>query len=182
MMFILVTTLGVLNLIIGIFCENLMTIASRREHDIAINQEDARRQKLEELRRAFQRLDLNDSGDISRNEFNVAITTNRELMKSLTELGLDEEKDLFDAIDADHSGKLDFNEFFDGATRMINGREPALAKDSVATYLRVCSLQKAQVRLEAKFETEITQVKSAVQRIERTLDLILSKSDAGQAK
>merc|ERR1712187_680809 len=139
---------GVLNLIIGLYCENTIRIALNNEREIMQSQEAERRQQLDALRTAFRRMDKDGTGDISREEFAEAIVYNKEVAHNMTALGLDEEKDLFDVLDADHSGALEFNEFFDGVTLIMKGQEPALAKDMVATYLRVSSLHKAQSKLE----------------------------------
>jgi hypothetical protein len=171
-LFAFVTTFGVLNLIIGIFCDNMMRVAMTTEKKFKENEEAQRKRKLEDLRTAFTSMDKDGTGYISRDEFHDAIKINPQVMAALLGMGLGEEKDLFDQIDADHSGRLDFNEFFDGATRMMNGMQPALAKDTVATYLRVCALCKAQ----AKLENEVSELKSGVKSIESKLDRLLSKN------
>jgi len=96
-------------------------------------------------------MDEDDSGEISREEFNKAMTSNEEVIAAITALGLEEEKDLFDSLDADSSGSLEFDEFFEGVMLILKGQEPALAKDMVATYLRASSLYKKHEQLESDF-------------------------------
>merc|ERR1719335_1361772 len=53
----------------------------------------------------------------------------------MSELKLDEEKDLFDTLDVSQTGALSFEEFFQGMMLIMQGSEPAKAKDFVSTYL-----------------------------------------------
>merc|ERR1711972_671155 len=92
LVFVLVTTFGILNLIIGIFCENMMKISLDTEREIMKSEDDLRRQKLEDLRKAFMRMDTDGTGDITRNEFAEAIVDNEDVINALTSLGLDDEK------------------------------------------------------------------------------------------
>merc|ERR1719409_369170 len=80
-------------------------------------------------------MDDDDSGSITREEYFKAITENERVMDALADLGLEEETDLFDILDTDNGGTLEFQEFFEGVTLIMKGTEPALAKDMVATYL-----------------------------------------------
>merc|ERR1712039_689872 len=106
-----------------------------------------------------------------------AIVDNEDVINALTSLGLDEERDLFDAIDADHSGTLEFNEFFDGVTLIMKGQEPALAKDMVATYLRVSALYKAHVRSEVTLNTMKADYNQALANIESNLESVREKHE-----
>merc|ERR1712232_865828 len=118
-------------------------------------------------------MDKDGTGDITKDEFAEAITNNDEVMESLMALGLAEEKDLFDAIDADRSGSLEFNEFFDGITLIMKGQEPALAKDMVATFLRVNALGKSHSRLEKDLldlKAHQHEQRQALARIEQRLE------------
>merc|ERR1712093_380398 len=74
LLFVLVTTFGVLNQIIGLFCENSMKIALETEREIARGYEELRMQKLEVLKQAFVKMDADGSGTISRDEYFKAIT------------------------------------------------------------------------------------------------------------
>jgi len=153
MVFVLVTMLGVLNLIIGLFCENSIKVALETEKEIMKHQDNKRRAQLEALQRAFMRMDPNGNGEITRPVFDKAIVENEEVVAAMTALGLDEEQDLFDVLDADHSGSLEFKEFFDGIMLIMKGQEPALAKDMVGTYLRVSAVFKGLARLQAEMES-----------------------------
>jgi voltage-gated sodium channel len=176
LLFLLVTTFGVLNLIIGLFCENSMRIALETERDIVRTQDEVRREKLECLKRAFVRMDKDGTGDITKDEFAEAIQNNDDVIDNLMALGLAEEKDLFDAIDADRSGTLEFNEFFEGVTLIMKGQEPALAKDMVATFLRVNALGKSHSRLEkdlGRLRDQQQDQRQALARIEQRLEQVL---------
>merc|ERR1712194_681638 len=112
-----------MGLIVGIFCENTMKIALETEREINMGKEELRRNNLLRLRRAFESSDTDETGEISRAEFAQAIVDNDDVIESLTALGLAEERDLFDVLDADRSGSLEFQEFFDGVTLIMKGQE-----------------------------------------------------------
>mmetsp|Transcript_10241 Transcript_10241/g.21692 ORF Transcript_10241/g.21692 Transcript_10241/m.21692 type:complete len:560 (-) Transcript_10241:58-1737(-) len=155
LLFVLTTTFGVLNLVIGLFCENTFKVAKDAEREIMQSHDEVRQERLKALRKAFEDMDDDGSGSITREEFFQAMTENEDVMASMTALGLDEETDLFDSLDADKSGSLEFNEFFEGVTLILKGQEPALAKDMVATYLRVSALCKAHAQFQEEVQREM---------------------------
>lgn len=59
--------------------------------------------KLHELRDLFVKIDVDDSGTISRDEFVKAMTS--------TEVPLDRVEQMFRDMDIDHSGEVDYSEF-----------------------------------------------------------------------
>jgi hypothetical protein len=148
LLFVGLTTFGVLNLIIGLFCEHSTRIANDAERDMQKAQEEMRREKLQQLKDTFMSIDADGSGDITKEEYLEAITSNDEVIKYMVEVGLDNETDLFDKIDGDGNGIVAFNEFFEGLTLIMKGSEPALAKDMVPTFMRVSSLNRAHYRFE----------------------------------
>jgi hypothetical protein len=146
--FLLLATFGVLNLIIGLFCEHSAKIANETERDILKSQDELLQEKLEALKAAFVTMDKDKTGDITREEYLDAITYNDEIIDYMVKLGLADEKDLFDKIDGDGGGAVGFDEFFEGITLIMKGKEPALAKDIVPTFMRVNALNRNQLRIE----------------------------------
>ena len=95
---------GVLNLIVGIFCENAMKTAAQNETEWLKNRDAKRRKVLNHLRESFLKMDMDGSGDISREEFLHSISTDERVMDAFEELGVSEEENLFDILDADRQG------------------------------------------------------------------------------
>merc|ERR1719262_992056 len=79
-LFVLVTTFGVLNQVIGLFCENSMKNALDREREISLGMDSVRRARLAALRLAFERIDTDQSGDLTRDEYLEGITENPDVM------------------------------------------------------------------------------------------------------
>lgn len=138
--FVFFTTFGLLNLIVGIFCEHAMKTAAENEREILQSREEARRKTLNNLREAFMAIDDDKSGSISKKEYISAITSNEKVMNAFIELGLHEEENLFETLDADRAGNITFDQFFDGVMLIMKGHETAKAKDMVGTHLLCQSL------------------------------------------
>lgn len=138
--FVFLTTFGLLNLIVGLFCENAIATAAANEQAILASRDAQRRKTLKALRQAFVEMDTDNSGSISKLEYTEAILENDDVMTSLEILGLDEEENLFETLDADKSGIITFDQFFDGAMLIMKGHESAKAKDMVGVHLLCQSL------------------------------------------
>lgn len=141
-MFIFFTTYGLLNLIVGCFCENAMKISSENEKEILENRDQQRFHILRHMQEAFTSMDLDGTGTISKKEFTIGILNNRAVMDAFTELGLDSEENLFEVLDSDNEGLITFDQFFDGASLIMKGQEAAKAKDIVSTQLTTRSMQR----------------------------------------
>merc|ERR1719235_851886 len=83
MLFIFFTTYGLLNLIVGCFCENCLSTAAINAQEIDKCRDEQRMKILVELRQAFEAMDEDHSGTISRDEFLHAISTNEQVMMAL---------------------------------------------------------------------------------------------------
>merc|ERR1719230_2104623 len=62
LIFIFITTFGVLNLIVGVFCENAMKHAAITETELLRSKEEQRKQLLNHLRGSFRKMDLDGDG------------------------------------------------------------------------------------------------------------------------
>lgn len=139
--------LGLMNLIIGIFCENACTTAAANEETITERLDEQKMRVLNNVKVAFIEMDADGSGEIDRDEYYHAITHNKKVQQSMARLGLDQEDGLFDKIDADKSGAVSFDEFIEGVTLIMKGNEPAKGKDMVGTFLSVQALSKNVQRI-----------------------------------
>lgn len=72
---------------------------------------------------------------VTRSEFNHWLSTERELLETLNEAEIDLscKSDLFDVLDADLSGELEFEEMIDG---LLKCRGPASKTDIIAIRLK----------------------------------------------
>jgi hypothetical protein len=147
LLYIFVTMLGLMNLIIGIFCENACTTAAANEETITERLDEQKMRVLNNVKVAFIEMDADGSGEIDRDEYYHAITHNKKVQQSMARLGLDQEDGLFDKIDADKSGAVSFDEFIEGVTLIMKGNEPAKGKDMVGTFLSVQALSKNVQRI-----------------------------------
>eukprot|EP00746_Dinoflagellata_sp_MGD_P140398 gnl/MRDRNA2_/MRDRNA2_73652_c0_seq1.p1 gnl/MRDRNA2_/MRDRNA2_73652_c0~~gnl/MRDRNA2_/MRDRNA2_73652_c0_seq1.p1 ORF type:complete len:665 (-),score=109.54 gnl/MRDRNA2_/MRDRNA2_73652_c0_seq1:42-2036(-) len=139
--FIFITSFGIMNVIIGLFCENVLQVALSAEKDQARQAEVVRQERLSHLKALFETMDEDHSETISRSEFLNAMTHNLEVIQVMEELGLEDEVSLFDTLDVNQSGALSVSEFFQGMMLLMNANEPAMAKHLVSTYLTVQSVQ-----------------------------------------
>merc|ERR1712216_261623 len=89
-----------------------------------------------DLTDAFAKMDADKSGSISREEFHNAVLHDEFVIDLMEKLGVDPiEEDLFTKLDADLSDEIGFNEFMQGTMLIMQGNEPARAKDLIRTLL-----------------------------------------------
>lgn len=146
------TTFGLLNLIVGCFCENAMHTAAENEKELEQHREAERERVMVSLKDAFLEMDEDKNLHITRDEFNKAIVSNQKVINALVGLGLGDEADLFGTLDAEEEGSLTFNQFFDGLMLIMKGHEVAKAKDIVATLLTCQAVSRRGKRQEKTLE------------------------------
>jgi len=120
--FVMLTSLGIVNIIIGIIVEQT-TEASRwfREHDHEMRMQE-RIQKVKVLSEVLYKLDLDSTVRLSRHEVLAAIT-NAEFDRLTRELNLPKgltAHDLSVLIAGDSSSSLSKEQFIDGMYRLLN--------------------------------------------------------------
>merc|ERR1719160_2304556 len=86
-------------------------------------------------------------------------------MNALSCLGLHEEENLFDVLDADKEGSITFDQFFEGALLIMKGQETAKAKDLVATHLTAVGV----LRRMRTVEYEVRKVKRHLKEIKTSI-------------
>ena len=139
--FICLTTYCFLNLVVGVFVENTLSIAQADAQKIVQSKEREQRMIRENLRKAFDCIDANRSGRLEKEEFQHAINHNREVQDAMFVLGLADISDLFDRIDTDRDGAMSVEEFIEGVFLLQKGEQPAKSADVVAIYRHTCKLQ-----------------------------------------
>ena len=90
---------------------------------------------------------------VTRAQFNGWLSTEKELLETLNdaEIDLSCKSDLFDVLDADLSGELEFEEMVDG---LIKCRGPASKTDIIAIRLKTRFLVRMVMRICEKLEID----------------------------
>merc|ERR1739848_122665 len=99
----------------------------------------------------------------------MGIMTNETVMTAFASLGLDEEENLFDTLDADRCGAVTFQQFFDGVMLVMKGHETAKAKDMVATHLVAQSMSRRVAAVESDVRMMQEESRGNMSTIERGL-------------
>eukprot|EP00746_Dinoflagellata_sp_MGD_P159635 gnl/MRDRNA2_/MRDRNA2_86736_c0_seq2.p1 gnl/MRDRNA2_/MRDRNA2_86736_c0~~gnl/MRDRNA2_/MRDRNA2_86736_c0_seq2.p1 ORF type:complete len:373 (-),score=54.37 gnl/MRDRNA2_/MRDRNA2_86736_c0_seq2:149-1267(-) len=140
--FVFFTSIGLVNVLIGLFCENVFASAREQEKEASTVNRERRRLCAESLKVLFKEMDTDSSSTISREEFVEALENNTHVEQAFEEMELGDYWRLFDVLDVDGGGYLDIEEFFNGALLLANADEPAKAKDTIGTYLLVQAMSK----------------------------------------
>merc|ERR1712194_705232 len=128
---VLLSALTMINMLIGVLCEVMSTVAADEKERMLIS---FARQKVQE---AMMSLDMNHDSLLSRDEF-AMLLQNQEAVKALSEVGVDVggllniTDSIFqsDAQCQEFDKQLDFDEFMD-LTLKLRGVNPATVRDIV---------------------------------------------------
>jgi hypothetical protein len=136
--FILFTALvrfGILNMVIGIICENTFDVAKAREASVKAQKERDERKLLMSLRDFFMQVDADGSGELSRDELRIAFGTPAIFRAfQLLKLPVIEPDVLFNLMDADGSGAVSFEEFIVGIAKL---KKQATGKDVLTISMQI---------------------------------------------
>lgn len=123
--FMMLTTFGLLNIIVGVIVENTLK-ASNDEMNRAMMERDAKmRIELLGLREVFEEADEDHNGNVDMEEF-TSIFSNPEVQQRLAHLDIpcDNPESLFEMFDEDGGGTLTIFEFVEGASRLKSAPKP----------------------------------------------------------
>jgi voltage-gated sodium channel len=131
--FIMFASFCVMNVIIGIFCQNATEAFERDKDNFVEHAMNERKMHVETLKELFAKWETDGDGEISKEEFAVHLEDPK--MHGLLKMLDIERRDalaLFSLLDADGSGGLDVDEFicgcitFKGAAKAIHIEQTAL--------------------------------------------------------
>jgi len=124
--FIMVVNITLLNLVTGIIVENVLTISRQDELEKLNLQQKERQNRLKTLENVFRLADTDQSGDVSKAEFESSIQ-DKDVINQLMSIDITvlDAEDLFQILDVDGSGSISLTEFIEGFSRV---KGPALAK------------------------------------------------------
>merc|ERR1719171_2689161 len=106
--FILFTNVVLLNLVIGVVLENVLTISEHEEQLIAKKEKVQRDRAVTKLKHAFECADVNGDGSLTIEEFITAMS-NEEMLNRLKACAVAkyEALELFTLLDVDERGSID---------------------------------------------------------------------------
>jgi len=150
-LFIIFTTFGLLNLVVGVIVENTLASAKVNETKMKKKREKDRMRILNHLREFFEQSDEDGSGTLTMEEVQAAMKDPEAMNKlKLIDLPLDDPHEIFSLLDVDQSGELSIDEFISGCMR-IKGN--AKSKDLLAVQIAVDTLGSKFADLSAALET-----------------------------
>jgi len=136
--FIVFTTFGLLNLVVGVIVENTLASAKVNETKMKKKREKDRMRILNHLREFFEQSDEDGSGTLTIEEVQQAMKDPEAMNKlKLIDLPLEDPHEIFALLDVDQSGELSIDEFISGCMR-IKGN--AKSKDLLAVQIAVDTL------------------------------------------
>jgi len=144
--FLLLTTFGLLNIIVGVVVENTLSVAKQ---NMDLQTKRAERQlfkELELLRTVFEEADVDGSGTMDKREFSEICNT-ISVRRALQRMGvpLDQSETLFDIIDSNKTGEVTFPDFVEGVK---NVRGVPTNLDMKTMIVAVRNIHKQQTRFE----------------------------------
>merc|ERR1712008_522639 len=120
--YIFVTTNGILHVIVGIFVESTMA-ASRNDKDLVISDELARKDSyMAQMNEVLRETDCDQSGTISWEEFEAHLNDHHVIAYfAALELDVAEARGLFELLDTEESNEVPIDEFVVGCFRLKGG-------------------------------------------------------------
>jgi len=119
---ILVVGVALMNLVTAVIVNSAMEQALQDKDLMRSLEAQKKKKMLKELRQMFVRLDVDGSGDISRDELVNMCKEDQQLLSGL--LTTNSPVEMFDALDIDGSGDIDINEFCRGVEQVAFSNTP----------------------------------------------------------
>jgi len=135
MSYLLLTMLGVMNMIVGILCETVSASATLSDDAVFEKEVEYKNMVLRVLTDVFKSIDTNGEGKLYKEEFYTALETNPTVQEGMMLLGLGDEENLFERLDGDESGDVSIKEWYEGIQLIMHGNRPTQQKDLIATHL-----------------------------------------------
>eukprot|EP00434_Breviolum_minutum_P034140 symbB.v1.2.030206.t1/scaffold3381.1/size58006/1 len=169
LLFLFLTTFGILNIIVGVIVENTLNAAKQNQELQERRLQRQLRQELESIRRLFEEADSDGSGTLERGEF-VDILHDPVVQQTLTrmEIPIEDPSTLFDILDPQGTDSINFGSFAQGVLRV---KGPPTQLDMKTMQLGVTSISR---RLN-KLEQNLDQAAALTQRNEAMLGILMVK-------
>ena len=169
LLFLFLTTFGILNIIVGVIVENTLNAAKQNQELQERRLQRQLRQELESIRRLFEEADSDGSGTLERGEF-VDILHDPVVQQTLIrmEIPIEDPSTLFDILDPQGTDSINFGSFAQGVLRV---KGPPTQLDMKTMQLGVTSISR---RLN-KLEQNLDQAAALTQRNEAMLGILMVK-------
>jgi voltage-gated sodium channel len=117
--FLVIVVLSMLNVIVAIIVESVMSSAKMNEEKVSKETEKAHAKVVESLKNIFLDADLDGSGDLDLDELNKALQQ-QHVVERLKFLQIDHKdlRNLFELLDENESGAVPTETFFRGCSRL----------------------------------------------------------------
>ena len=149
-LFIIFTSFGVMNVVVGIIVERTLATAKQNQQRFQRTQERERTRVLNHLREIFEYADKDGNGSLTVEEFRSAIRQPEvERKLKLIELPVADAEELFKILDHDGSGELSVDEFIGGCIRLKGN---AKSKDLLSVQVSIQALAQRLDTLELQLE------------------------------
>jgi voltage-gated sodium channel len=137
----LLTTYGIVNLIISIIVEQTLEATHNNNSRVKAREEKARKAEMDAIRDIFLLSDVDASQDLTSEEFTEACAMDSEVQWRLRqlELPMEDVMRLFQVIDGDGSRSLTMKEFVEGCTKL---KGVARSKDLLALQHQADNMSK----------------------------------------
>lgn len=118
-LFLFLTTFGLLNVIIGVVVETVLCAAKNNEYIQAQRMEEKLKSEIRVLYHIFLQADKDNSGELDLEEFETCLKNPAvvDFLRKL-ELPTNDAKVVFELFDDDESGKLTIDEFLQGVMKL----------------------------------------------------------------
>eukprot|EP00930_Biecheleria_cincta_P032945 TRINITY_DN22811_c0_g1_i1.p1 TRINITY_DN22811_c0_g1~~TRINITY_DN22811_c0_g1_i1.p1 ORF type:complete len:531 (-),score=94.10 TRINITY_DN22811_c0_g1_i1:82-1674(-) len=123
---ILVVGIVVMNLVTAVIVNSALEQTAANKHLLKAEEEKRKKKILKDLRKMFQRLDEDGSGQLSRDEITSVDESEMEVLKNLT--SMEDPVEIFDVLDVDGSGDIEIDEFCDGLWEVAISKTPLEVK------------------------------------------------------
>lgn len=158
-LFILLTALGLMNVVVGIIVENTLAAAQVADTRHEQHQAELRDKAIDELCKLLELSDTNRTGEISQKEL-AAVAQSKAVMRQFKRLGikLEEAEELFKLLDYEGRGKVQLKRFILACRELVGG---AKRRDIVQVEITVGTLAQRLDSLDGKFsdiENEVAQL------------------------
>jgi len=148
-LFITLTTFGLLSIVVGVIGENILQEASSNKKEVAKKQDAERSRIMDSIREVFALVDKDNSGNVSLLEVKRALQ-NPEVNSRLRmiDFPVGELEEIFMLLDTDRSGSISIQSFIKGCMRL---KGDAKSKDLLEVQINVEALGKDLALLDEKF-------------------------------
>ncbi|CAE7372853.1 Catsper1 [Symbiodinium natans] len=150
LLYIFLTTFGLLNIIVGVIVENTLNIASSDQDLQDRRMQRQLLQELEFLKQVFESADADGSGTLEREEF-VEICQQKEVKNALLrmEVPAEQPEELFDILDEEGVGHINFVKFHESVKKV---RGVPTNFDMKNMMVSVSDILRRQARLQAQHD------------------------------